>query len=124
MLIQSVSPVNYAGNQSFTANSKYLESLVSKSFEKIATAKKHNMDTFMGSTVHGENIVIQETVLGKVAKLFISYPDRTVGKGAKPFEIFNLKREAGKIASVTDENGEKTSSRKLFKADQILDNLI
>lgn len=125
MLVQNITPVNYAGNQSFTAyKSKNLESVVSTAFNKLAQSKSLNNRTYLGTTKHGENIVIQETVLGKAAKLFVSFSEESRKHGAKDFEVFNLTRENGKSSTLTYENDVKPPIHKVGKLKHILDNLV
>lgn len=73
MLVQNISPVNYSGNQSFSGKSKNVEAVVNKAFDKIVEAKSKNLDSFIGTTKQGDNVVIQETLLGKAADLFIYF---------------------------------------------------
>lgn len=125
MLVQNISPVNYAGNQSFTASrSKNLEAVVSTAFNKLAQSKSLTNRTYLGTTKHGENIVIQETVLGKAAKLIVSFSEKSRKRGTTDFEIFNLSRETGKYSTLTSENNEKTPIYQVGKLKRILDNLV
>ena len=51
MLVQNISPVNYAGNQSFSGKSKNVEAVVNKAFDKIVEAKSKNLGIILHNVV-------------------------------------------------------------------------
>ena len=105
MLVQNISPVNYAGNQSFSGKSKNVEAVVNKAFDKIVEAKSKNLGSFIGTTKQGDNVVIQETLLGKAADLFISFSENARNKtsGISTDYVEKLQpKEVGKVKNILD----------------------
>ena len=124
MLVQNISPVNYSGNQSFSGKSKNVEAVVNKAFDKIVEAKSKNLDSFIGTTKQGDNVVIQETLLGKAADLFISFSENARNKGGKDFAVYHLTRTIGKPSGISTDYVEKLQSKEVGKVKNILDTLV
>lgn len=124
MLVQNISPVNYAGNQSFSGKSKNVEAVVNKAFDKIVEAKSKNLGSFIGTTKQGDNVVIQETLLGKAADLFISFSENARNKGIKDFAVYHLTRTIGKPSGISTDYVEKLQPKEVGKVKNILDTLV
>lgn len=124
MLVQNISPVNYAGNQSFSGKSKNVEAVVNKAFDKIVEAKSKNLGSFIGTTKQGDNVVIQETLLGKAADLFISFSENARNKGIKDFAVYHLTRTIGKPSGISTDYVEKLQPKEVSKVKNILDTLV
>ena len=124
MLVQNISPVNNAGNQSFSGKSKNVEAVVNKAFDKIVEAKSKNLGSFIGTTKQGDNVVIQETLLGKAADLFISFSENARNKGSKDFAVYHLTRTIGKPSGISTDYVEKLQPKEVSKVKNILDTLV
>ena len=124
MLVQNISPVNYAGNQSFSGKSKNVEAVVNKAFDKIVEAKSKNLGSFIGTTKQGDNVVIQETLLGKAADLFISFSENARNKGSKDCAVYHLTRTIGKPSGISTDYVEKLQPKEVGKVKNILDTLV
>ena len=124
MLVQNISPVNYAGNQSFSGKSKNVEAVVNKAFDKIVEAKSKNLGSFIGTTKQGDNVVIQETLLGKAADLFISFSENARNKESKDFAVYHLTRTIGKPSGISTDYVEKLQPKEVSKVKNILDTLV
>lgn len=121
MLIERMNEFANVSNINFTAKSKNVESVVNTVFQKIAVAKKNNADCYLGTTKHGDNVQIRETLFGKAADLFLSFPEKS--KNNPKYKIFHIERVTGKKPSIADDDARKASPAEVRKLKKILDEL-
>lgn len=87
---------------SFTSKANSIDEVVHKAFNKLAQNRKNNgLGTYL-TTSNRVNIFLQETKLGKEAKLTLT--DGIFGD--KSYANFNISRSIGKHAKITPADGD------------------